>query len=78
MVVCWEVVKRHYLPPPIAKESKSPLIKKELSPVHLKHYREKEQPTIHHKTISGPTVKLCLVAFTKKKVSHAPRKKKGI
>lgn len=30
----------NYLPPPIAKQSKSPLIKKEFSPVHLKHCRE--------------------------------------
>lgn len=31
-----------YLPPPMAKESKSPLIKKEFSPVHLKHCTETE------------------------------------
>lgn len=33
---------QHYLPPPIAKESKSPLMKKEFSPVHLKHWGEAE------------------------------------
>lgn len=29
-----------YLPPPMAKESKSPLMKKEFSPVHRKHLNE--------------------------------------
>lgn len=37
--------KKHYLPPPMAKESKSPLIKNEFSPVHLKHCREKAKVT---------------------------------
>ncbi len=40
------VKKKHYLPPPMAKESKSPLIKKEFSPVHLKHCREKAKTII--------------------------------
>lgn len=35
----------HYLPPPIAKESRSPLTKNEFSPVHLKHcHQNKKTP----------------------------------
>lgn len=37
--------KDHYLPPPIAKESRSPLMKKEFSPVHLKHCRQNKKGT---------------------------------
>lgn len=35
--------KGHYLPPPIAKESRSPLMKKEFSPVHLKHCHQNKK-----------------------------------
>lgn len=33
----------HYLPPPMAKESRSPLMKKEFSPVHLKHCHQNKK-----------------------------------
>ena len=34
-----------YLPPPMANESRFPLMKKVFSPVHLKHWRETEDQT---------------------------------
>lgn len=50
----------HYLPPPMAKESKSPLIKNEFSPVHRKHCGEKAKTIttlLNLMTYSAPLIR---------------------